>query len=352
MRSKNLGFNKENIVLVELKGASKVPTLAAELNRIPQVADLTFATGAPSPENWSTMMTKTKDDANRQNVSLLFGDEHYCTLYGFKLLSGRFPMAADTNAISRDILESEQVIKVVVNEELVRAMNFTSNEDAIGKRFHIGMGGGNVEVVGVVANFNISSLHTAIKPTIISSWPSVYAQASIKLQANASLPETIASIKTAWEKVFPDGVFEFKFLDQEIDSMYKEEARLFTLFKIFASLAMLISCLGLWGLATYSAQQRTKEIGIRKVLGASVNGLMVLLSREFVIMVSLALAIASPLAYYGMRDWLKTFAFRIDIGWQVFAIAGISCLLVAVLTVSFQAIKAALANPVDSLRNE
>lgn len=353
LRSRNLGFNKENIILTELRGAQKVPAFTAELSRIPQVKDFTFQTGAPSPESWATVMTKTNEnDPNRKDLTLLFGDEHYCTLYGFKLLSGRFPIASDTNSVSGQIPEAEQVAKVVVNEELVRALDLKSNEDALGKNFWMGMGPGKAEIVGVVANFNTNSLHSAIRPTVISSRPNVYGQAGIKIEANTSLPEALDAIKAAWEKVYPDGVFEFKFLDQEIDAMYKQEARLYTLFKVFAGLAMLISCLGLWGLATYSAQQRTKEIGIRKVLGASVNAMVVLLSREFIVMVAIALAISAPVAYYGMNNWLQTFAFRISIGWQVFIIAGVASLLIALLTVSFQAIKAARSNPVESLRNE
>lgn len=354
LRSKNLGFNKQNIILVDFPRSKQAESFASELSRISQIKDFTYQTGAPSPENWSTIMTKTnREDANRQSVTLFLGDERYCNLYGFKLLSGRLPVASDTASASRLLPEAEQIAKIAVNEELVRAMDFKSNDDAIGKKFWIGMGSGKVEVVGVVANFNTNSLHTAIKPTIITaSWPSFYSQAGISIEAHADLPEAIAAIKTAWEKVFPDGVFEFKFLDQEIDSMYKAEARLYSLFKIFAVLAMLISCLGLWGLASFSAQQRTKEIGIRKVLGASVNAMVLLLSREFVILVLAAMAIATPLAYYGMSKWLQTFAFRINISYLVFVSVGIFSLTIALLTVSFQAIKAARSNPVESLRNE
>jgi len=354
LRSKNLGFNKQNIILVDFQRSKKTQSFAAELDRIPQIAGLTLQTGAPSPESWSTVMTKTnREDANRQSVTLFLGDDRYCNLYGFKLLSGRFPVASDSTAASQLLPEEQQVAKIVVNEELVRAMDFKSNDDALGKKFWVGMGSGKVEVVGVVANFNTNSLHAAIKPTIItSSWPAFYSQAGIKIETHADIPETIAAMKAAWEKVYPDGVFGFKFLDQEIDAMYKAEARLYSLFKIFAGLALLISCLGLWGLASYAARQRTKEIGIRKVLGASVNAMVLLLSREFIILVLVAMLISAPLAFYGMSQWLETFAFRINISWLVFFGAGCFSLAIALLTVSFQAIKAARSNPVESLRTE
>jgi putative ABC transport system permease protein len=292
------------------------------------------------------------NDPNRQNVTLILGDDHFCKMYGLKLLSGRFLEASDTNYTARSIPQEKQICKVVVNEKLVQTLGFESNEAALDKRFWFGMNSGNAEIVGVVADFNTGSLHAAIAPALVMQAPSVYSQAGIKVAAGSDLPETIAAIERAWKKAYPNGVFEFKFLDEQIDAFYKAEARLYTLFKIFAALAMLISCLGLWGLSTYAARQRTKEIGIRKVLGASVNAVVVLLSKDFMIMVLIALAIASPLAYYLMSNWLQNFAFHIDIGWNVFAMAGIASLIIALLTVSFQAIKAALANPVESLRNE
>ena len=141
-------------------------------------------------------------------------------------------------------------------------------------------------------------------------------------------------------------------MDQRLDALYKSEARLYSLFKIFSVLAMLISCLGLWGLITFAAQQRIKEIGVRKVLGASVPNIVSLLTKDFLILVCIAIAIAAPLAYWGVHKWLQDFAYRIHIGWMAFAIAGAAAILIALITVSFQAIKAALANPVKSLRTE
>jgi ABC-type antimicrobial peptide transport system permease subunit len=354
LRSKSLGFDKDNVINVNIMTASKAPHFAAELAAIPQIKDVAFATGTPSnDDHWGTSMSLTNgDDPERKNTTLILADDHFCKMYGFNLLAGRFLEASDTSYVSRLLPEDKHVNKVVVNEKLVHALGFKSNEDAIDKRFWFGSMSSRAEVVGVVADFNTGSLHAQIGPTLITSYKSVYSQAGIKIEAGSNIPETIAAIEKAWKKIYSDGVFEFKFLDEKIDSFYKAETRLYHLFKIFAGLAMLISCLGLWGLSTLSAQQRTKEIGIRKVLGASVNAIVMLLSKDFFMMVLIALAIGSPLAYYLVNNWLQSFAFHIDIGWQVFVIAGVASLIIALLTVSYQAIKAGLANPVDSLRNE
>jgi putative ABC transport system permease protein len=172
------------------------------------------------------------------------------------------------------------------------------------------------------------------------------------LQAGADVPALISAINTSYKKAYPSGIFEFNFLDQRLDDLYKTEARLFALFRIFSILAMLISCLGLWGLITFAAQQRVKEIGIRKVLGASVASIVSMLTKDFVVLVFIAIAIAAPLAYWGIHQWLQDFAFRIHIGWTVFVVAGIAAILITLITVGVQAIKAAVANPVKSLKTE
>jgi ABC-type antimicrobial peptide transport system permease subunit len=214
------------------------------------------------------------------------------------------------------------------------------------------MNGWHAEITGVVADFNIGSLHEAIKPTLITQYLPFCENIGIKIKSGADMQATISNINTSYKKAFPDGIFEFNFLDQQLDALYKNEARLYDLFKIFSVLAMLISCLGLWGLITFAAQQRVKEIGVRKVLGASVTNIVSMLARDFLILVCIAIAIAAPLAYLGVNKWLQDFAFRINIGWASFVIAAVAAILIALITVSFQAIKAAIANPVKSLRTE
>ncbi len=355
LRSKNLGFNKDNIINVEIQPRiNKHNLFRNELEKINQVKDISFATATPSNQgHWGTIMNRTgRQDPSRKEVTLIFGDDRFCKMYGFELLAGRFLEATDTNYVAKSVAEKDQIMKAVVNERLVKELTFKSNEEAIGQRIWIGWNSGNVEIVGVVSDFNTGPLKEVIKPALITPNARDYAQAGIKIEANSNVPETIAAIEAAWKTAYPEGIFSYKFLDEQIDSFYKAEERLFTLFKIFSGLAMLISCLGLWGLATFAAQSRTKEIGIRKVLGASVNKIMLLLSKDFLVLVLISLVVATPLAWYGMNKWLQNYAFRTEITWWVFGIAGVMAVMIALITVSFQAIKAAMSNPVESLRSE
>jgi ABC-type antimicrobial peptide transport system permease subunit len=328
--------------------------LANELANIPGIKEWSLSTSSLSGEgHWSTLMSLIgKDDPNQKNVTTIISDDKFCSVYGLKLKAGRFFNLADTSAVSGSVPVGQRYAKSVVNEKLIQELGFSSNEAALGKRFWIGSDGWYPEIVGVVADFNISSLHEAIKPTLITQYLPYAEKVNIKIQAGVNIPSVITKINESYKKAYPSGIFEFNFLDQRLDALYKDEGRLYSLFKIFSALAMLISCLGLWGLITYAAQQRVREIGVRKVLGASVSNIVTLLTKDFVILVCIAIAIAAPLAYWGVNKWLQDFAFRIAIGWTAFAISGAAAILIALITVSFQAIKAALANPVKSLRTE
>jgi ABC-type antimicrobial peptide transport system permease subunit len=357
MRHKDLGFDKDNIVMVSVpfddNKKDKV-LLGNELAKIAGIKEWSFSTSSLSGEgHWGTVMSPIgKDDPNQKSVTTIMTDEKFCSLYGLKLKAGRFFNLTDTSAVSRSIPEGQRYARSVVNEKLIQELGFQSAETALGKRFWIGMNGWYAEIVGVVSDFNISSLHEAIKPTLITQFLPFCEKVNIKIQAGTDVPAVISNINAGYKRTFPSGIFEFNFLDQRIDALYKDEARLYSLFKIFSVLAMLISCLGLWGLITYAAQQRIKEIGVRKVLGASVPSIVSLLTKDFIILVCVAIGIAIPLAYWGIHTWLQDFAYRIDIGWMAFAIAGAAAILIALITVSFQAIKAAIANPVKSLRTE
>jgi ABC-type antimicrobial peptide transport system permease subunit len=298
------------------------------------------------------MSTKGQDDPDQKGVTMILTDDKFCSLYNMHLKAGRFFTLGDTSAVSESLPRDHLFPRCVVNEKLVQELGFQSDQLALGKRFWIGMNGWNAEIVGVVSDFNISSLHEAIKPTLITQYLPVCNNVSIKIKAGSDIPSVVTKINSGFKTAFPSGIFEFNFLDQELDALYKSDQRLYGLFKIFSTLAMLISCLGLWGLITFAAQQRVKEIGIRKVLGASVFRIVAMLTRDFLVLVGIALAIASPLAYWGVHKWLQDFAFRINIGWTVFAIAGAVAITIALLTISFQAIRAAVANPAKSLKTE
>ncbi len=359
LRHKNLGFDKDNIVMIPLPEGSnnaKKELLAAEFKTISSIKDWSFSSSPPSGgENthWGTLMSLVgRDDPDRKPVTTIMTDDKFCTMYGLQLKAGRFFTPADTSAVSQSIPEGQRFPKCVVNEKLIQELGFTSAEAALGKRFWIGLDGWHAEITGVVADFNIGSLHNAIKPTLVTQYLPYCDKIGIKIQAGTDIPTAISKINTGYKEVFPDGIFEYSFLDQQLDALYKSEMRLFSLFKIFSVLAMLISCLGLWGLITFAAQQRIKEIGIRKVLGASVPNIVSMLTKDFIVLVCIAILIAVPLAWWGINKWLQDFAFRIDIGWTVFVMAGLSAILIALITVSFQAIRAAIANPVKSLRTE
>jgi putative ABC transport system permease protein len=354
MRNANLGFDKENIVNVPVRDSKAASIFARNLSAIPEISGYSFATATPLNDgHWGTVMSLTNgDDPNRQSLTLIMADDNYFNLYGLKLLAGRYPSINDTIYKSETLPKEKRIEKAVVNQKLLDALGLGKPEQALGKRFWMGMGNGNAEIVGVVSNFNTASLHHGITPTLLMAFPEVYNQASIKIKAGVNIPNTIKSIGAAWKTAFPDGVFQFKFFDEQIDAYYKAEERLFHLFEIFAGMAMLISCLGLWGLASFASQQRLKEIGIRKVLGASVSNITTLLSKDFLRLVLISILIATPITWWSMNKWLQDFAFRINIGWWVFIVVGAVALIIALLTVSFQAIKAALSNPVKSLRTE
>ena len=233
----------------------------------------------------------------------------------------------------------------ILNETAVRQ---TGIKDPIGKRFKLGEVNGTI--IGVVRDFNFASLHTGIGPLIL-----YYSTAGSLFYVKTSGREAsraIASVQALWGRYNPGIPFDYSFLDQRYESLYRADLRTGSLFRVFAGVAIFLSCLGLFGLATYSAQVRTREIGIRKVLGASAAGIVALLSRDFLRLVLIAIVIASPLAGWGMYHWLQDFSYRIDMGWWVFVLAGGAALGLALLTIGWQAMRAAMRNPVASLRSE
>ncbi|MDB4999595.1 MAG: FtsX-like permease family protein, partial [Mucilaginibacter sp.] len=206
-------------------------------------------------------------------------------------------------------------------------------------------------VVGVVKDFNDRSFRHDLAPLLITTNNTMYNQAGIKL-ATTNISSTMQSVKKLFEQTFPDFVYEHRFLDDKIESFYKQENQLAQLYKIFAAIAIFLSCLGLYGLASFMAVQRIKEVGIRKVLGATAGNIVYLFSKEFIILIAIAFAIATPVAWYYMHQWLLDYVYRINISWWLFAAGGLVAIIIALATISFQAIKAAVANPVKGLRSE
>jgi len=203
----------------------------------------------------------------------------------------------------------------------------------------------------VVKDFNIGSLKNEIPPVLMSSWKDVYQKLNIKIEPK-NVSQTLASVEKLWNNTFPEGMYEYQFLDEKIANFYKSEQQLSQLYKIFAGIAIFISCLGLYGLVSFMAVQRTKEVGIRKTLGASVGNIVYLFSREFTILIIIAFAVSGPVGYYFMHKWLQDFTYKITIGPGIFILAIMASVAIAWITVGYKAVKAALANPVRSLRSE
>ena len=224
----------------------------------------------------------------------------------------------------------DSVTEFLVNEEFVKAAGVSSAEEVLDRPLQEGNIGAEGVIVGVVKDFHHRSLQSPIEPLLIYPYPHLFTQAGIQLQSE-NLPQTLQTIRSAWEKAFPDEVFTYQFLEDSIAQLYEKEQRISQLIQIFTVVAILICCLGLAGLAMYAAQRRTKEIGIRKVLGATVASILLLLSREFISMVLVGFVLSAPLAYYLLQDWLNSFAYRISIQWWMFAIAWLGVTMLSLL---------------------
>jgi putative ABC transport system permease protein len=246
--------------------------------------------------------------------------------------------------------EGDTTVNVILTKKAVDYLGMTP-EEAIGKNVHCDLGP-NAFVRGVVEDLHSESLHKSVSAYAFHDFESETRRYLLVKMNTQNLPETMRQIESEFQKAMPQSAFECAFLDEHLAKLYRTESRTANLMLVFSLLSILVSCLGLFGLAAFAAEQRTKEIGIRKVLGASVAGITGLLAKDFLKLVVIAIVIASPIAYYGMQKWLSSFAYRIEVAWWMFAGAGAVAALVAFLTVGFQGVKAALANPVKSLRSE
>jgi ABC-type antimicrobial peptide transport system permease subunit len=239
----------------------------------------------------------------------------------------------------------------VVNESLVKQLGLRNPQDILGKKLDFWGGGLVGPVVGVVKDYYTSSMKDGLTPAVMAPWKAVYGTMAVKIHPE-NMQQTLAFIEKTWNATYPAYVYKFQFLDDRIAHFYEQENQLSQLYKIFAGIAIFISCLGLYGLVSFMAVQRTKEIGIRKVLGASAGSIVYLFSREFMVLIAVAFAIASPMAYYFMHGWLNNFPARISIGAGVFVITIVASAAIAWLTVGYQALKAAMTNPVAAIKRE
>jgi putative ABC transport system permease protein len=342
LSNKDIGLNKDLILHVNIPNNKKsiLTTFKNQLSQKSYIKNISFERSAPSSKFGGGGQVKFENqEMSKFAVRSRIADENYLDTYQIRLVTGRKPIACDT------------VREVLVNEKLVKDLGLKSPEEVINKRLLLGDSGQTGVIVGVVADFNNTDLYAKIEPTVIYSLMNRYRQAAIKLNTFDS-EKTIKDISKTWEKLFPNEVMEYSFYDQELAQFYEREDLIRNLTISFALLSIFISCLGLFGLVSFTITQKTKEIGIRKILGASVNQIVTLLSKEFLTLVLMSFIMAIPMAWWAMDKWLQDFAYRIEISWGIFALAGGFSLLITLLTVSYQAIKAAVANPVKSLRTE
>jgi putative ABC transport system permease protein len=349
MRKQSLGINIDQTLVVRPPGvltdSTYVQNMSAfkeALNNQTGIKGVAISTSIPGqPVDWNAGGIKLAGtDESAQNQYRVIGMDHdYMKQYGIKLIAGRY--------FSREFGADDSA--VIFNKKGFEQLGLDKPEDAIGRR--IDFWGRRYTIVGVAENFHQQSLREAFEPLLFRLIPGVRGFLSIKTPAsNAS--GTIALVKRNWDKFFPGNTFDYFFLDDHFNQQYKTDQRFGQVFGLFTLLAILVACLGLFGLASFTIIQRTKEIGIRKVLGASVLKILKLLYQEFAILLLIAFVIAVPLAWLTIGNWLQGYAFRTRIHWSYFLIPFVSILIIALLTVSFQAIKAAVANPVKSLRTE
>jgi putative ABC transport system permease protein len=267
----------------------------------------------------------------------------YLELYGLKFLAGRSFAAGDFNP------NFDRLHNIVITLSATKLLGFATPGSAIGQRIFVF--GRDWDVIGVINDFHQKSLRYPIEPTLMIPAYSTNSYISVKVNTR-DLKSTLSSIKKTYDAYFPGNLFDYFFLDQKFNSLYSNDQLFGKVFAIFAGFAIFIACLGLLGLSLFATVQRTKEIGVRKVLGASIGHIVVLLSKDFVFLILISFVIATPVAWYIMQQWLANFAYRIGISWWLFLLAGLLSLIIALITISFQAIKAATANPVKSLRTE
>ncbi|MDR6943808.1 ABC transporter permease [Mucilaginibacter pocheonensis] len=352
---KNLGFKKDAILVINTPwNTSKVSTnqvLLNEFRSMPQVALVGLGNDPPSADAFNRTRI-TYDDGKKhittEEIIVKSGDENYIKIYQLKLLAGRNITEADTGKA------------IIINNTYAKLLGFNNPNDAIGKQLSwFAIKGRNLNIIGVVADFNQRSLHSTIYPSIITSGspiprPMMTLHVSLKPETAGGneWKTAITNMGKAWKKAYPDDDFDCHFYDETIARFYDQEQHTSTLLSWATGLSILISCLGLLGLAIYTTNQRTKEIGIRKVFGASVTQIVTLLSTELISLILLAFVIVTPIAWYAVNKWMESFADHVAISWWVFVISGAGMLLTGLFTLSFRTIRAGMANPVKSLRNE
>ncbi len=343
---KDLGYNSENVILAQLpENVKSYISLAGELMSVPGVKAISFSSAAPAePRQWSDFSLYKNNEKKQVVAELKSIDSSYLKLYSFSLVAGQNFSFRDTSS------------SVILNREFLTEVGFTDPNEVIGLKMP-GIGRNGAFVKGVVENFHSGSIHGKIRPCVFINYPGDYRIVNIKLEPSSSnsksaLPSEIAALDKNWKKIFPGKEFKYQFLNDMIAGYYMAEHKALNLFLLFASITIFLCILGILGLSLSMNERRTKEIGLRKVNGATVSEVMILLNQNFIRWVAIAFIIAGPVAFYVMHKWLQNFAYKTSLSWWIFALTGIIALGIVLLTVSWQSWRAATRNPVEALRYE
>jgi ABC-type antimicrobial peptide transport system permease subunit len=361
----DLGFKKDAIITFDVPRyqSNRRAVLAAEIRNFSGVQQVSLSTNTPQADGHNGTFleykgtTDTKIDAGCDQI-----DPNYMSLYGLTFVAGRNFVVADTARRGSDPASTGSAPAqapfraFILNETAARSLGFSRPADAVGQQVSTGYGGVLGPVVGIVRDFHSQSLHEKILPFFFTTQSNPGGVLSVKLSSATLRPgqvkELLTKMEAAFKKLYPESAFQSRFFDESVQRLYDREQKTAQIMNIAMGIAIFISCMGLFGLAAFTANQRTREIGIRKVLGAGVPHLVSLLSREFILLVGLSTLVAAPVAGWGMHQWLQDFAYRTSMPWWIYVLGGVAAVAIALLTVSFQAIRAATANPVKSLRSE
>ena len=342
IKTTSLGFDQKAVVVMEFQENTPqdLQRMRNGIAHYPGVENFSFSLSpAMSGDYWTSSFKIAGDTSEVDREALrLMTDEHYLATYGIKLIAGEGLVSSDTTN------------RFVVNEAFVRSLGYDSPEAILGTFMSFG-GEQEFPITGVVQDYHAHSLEETIEPLVMSSNSNMFRRLNIKINMQQA-SSVIAHLEQVWKEVYPEAPFDYQFQDEMMAEFYQSYTQTFSLMQVFAGVSILIGCLGLYGLVTFMAERKTKEIGVRKVLGASVLNILAIFSQEFTKLILMAFVIAAPLAYFAMRGWLQNFAYKIDLGVGIFLWGVLATLVIALATVSYRSVRAALANPVDSLRNE
>jgi putative ABC transport system permease protein len=345
-----LGYDRDHVIVLPLddKMTNDLAVIKQQFKQNPDILSVSACSNTPVQAGGGYSMRSAVMPKTQQMTVLADRvDEDYVNTVGLQIIAGRNFTTQDMKDASNDDY-TKNIYHFILNESAAKQLGWTAQE-AIDKKMFLGDQRPGI-VAGVVKDFHFESLHSPIKPFIL--FPEAWKRQLLVKVSGAHLQQTISHLESTWKTLVPHRPFDFHFLDEDYNKLYSSEIRLGTIMNVFAGIAIVLACLGLFGLSAYTVQQRFKEIGIRKVLGASGSNIVIALSKDFILLTGIAIAIAIPAAWWASAKWLQGFSYRTSVTWNVFAGAALSTVLLALITVSFQAIKAAIANPVKSLRTE